>query len=53
MSVRDVTFEELLAMLRRPPELVAKKRPLTISTVISDKTGHADIRELPAPHVAN
>jgi hypothetical protein len=25
MSIRDVTFEELLAMLRRSPKLVAKK----------------------------
>jgi hypothetical protein len=35
MSISDVTFEELLAMLRRSPELVVKKWPLYISTVIT------------------
>jgi hypothetical protein len=34
MNIRDVTFEELLAMLRRSPKLVAKERPLKIPTVI-------------------
>jgi hypothetical protein len=47
MSIRDVTFEELLAMLRRSPKLVAKKKAAENSDC--DKAGHADIRELPAP----
>jgi hypothetical protein len=38
MSIRDVTLEELLAMLRRSPKLVAKKRPLKIPTVIKPAT---------------
>jgi hypothetical protein len=46
MSIRDVTFEELLAMLRRSPKLVAKK---AAENSDRDKAGHADIRELPAP----
>jgi hypothetical protein len=37
MCIRDVTFEELLAMLRRPPELVAKKTAAENSD--RDKTG--------------
>jgi hypothetical protein len=51
MSIRDVTFEELLAMLRRSPKLVAKKRPLKIPTVI--KLATPIFANSQRPHVAN
>jgi hypothetical protein len=44
MSIRDVTFEELLAMLRRPPELVVKKT--AAKNIDRDDTDHVDIREI-------
>ena len=51
MSIRDVTFEELLAMLRRSPKLAAKKRPLKIPTVI--KLATPIFANSQRPHVAN
>jgi hypothetical protein len=51
ISIRDVTLEELLAMLRRSPKLVAKKRPLKIPTVIKPAT--PIFANSQRPHVAN
>jgi len=44
MTIRDVTFEELLAILRSPPELVAKR---AAENPHRDDTDHArrDSRE--------
>jgi hypothetical protein len=50
MGMRDVTFEELLTILRSPTELVAKRA--TESRDYND-TNHADIRGsrgVPATH---
>lgn len=41
MSIRDVTFEELLAILRSPAELVAKT---AAENRDRNDPGHADIR---------
>jgi hypothetical protein len=41
MSIRDVTFEELLAILRSPTELVAKTAAKNRN---SNDTDRADIR---------
>jgi hypothetical protein len=41
MSIRDVTFEELLAIFRGPAELVAK---MVAENRDHNDTDHADIR---------